>query len=1765
MSRVDINIDYIKVANYALHHNRIPVCKSLEINVLGEDSLKDVRVSCEGEYIKAYSQTLAEVANGKPMRLSGFEVAPLAEKLAELSERIITTFKIVVTSAGEQVYEKSYDIELMPYDHWTGIGNQPQTLASFVTPNHPAISEVIRVASEILKSATGSTSFLGYQAGNPTDVYHQVAAIYKALHHCKLIYRGLPASYEQVGQRITLPHQVLQEKLANCIELSLLLASALEAVEINSGIVWLNGHARLAVWLVDDCYPCSLCDDYSFIESKCANGISEMLELECTMVTENPSLNDAIDYVRSNPMSEKFITFIDIKRCRLERYLPIPTRVNSNGTWIIDQEAAEADVEHYTPKECNRFDLSKLGESNKELTKFDIWERKLLDFTLRNTLLNMYLRKKAVQLISFDIDRLEDRLQDGEEYAIYHKPDVTFPLGEYGHMASSQQYEQLHELIKTDIGYHRLHTYLTEAESKDVLKSIYRAGRNAIEETGANSLFLAIGTVKWYETAQSDTPRYAPLLLLPVEMVYKKGLYHIRARDEEIVLNITLIEFLRQNYEVEIKCLEQLPKDKYGVDVKLIFAAMRDALINQKRWSVEEECVLGIFSFSKFLMWNDIHNHRKELQANPIIDSLTKNHLTWMPQEMGSDLKDTDINVTPDQYALPVAVDSSQMAAVIEGGKGNSFILYGPPGTGKSQTITNLIANALYQGKRVLFVAEKMAALSVVQNRLAKIGLDPFCLELHSNKVTKRHVIEQLDQALKVTHIKSPSEYADTASRIFAERKVLLEYLHALHEVDEKDKLSLYDCIVRYEAIEAQPLNDFVSNPTLDNTLATQGVKQLEEMLDSKLETILKLVGQPSQHALNGLKVDTAMVTSPDSAISQMSSAAQLLAQCDQQRSTLADTKALRNRLLRDNRPELLQADARELYDSWRAVKAKWFIPRFFAKRSFVAQMRQYNPLVTAADIDQLTSTLLDYSEKHSQIEKMRDLERKYFGRELPEDEVASASIIEHSINTLNRWIQNSGQMRDWMHWCSYCDELATAGMGCVARALESQSYTPQGIRDAFFKALFMRKAQQKSSRSALLASFEGMLFDERVKTYKKLVEEFQVLTQKELYARLAARIPRVTDETNNYSEIGLLNRFIIGSGRGTSLRELFDSIPTLMPRLCPCMLMSPMSVAQFINLDSNKFDLVIFDEASQMPTSEAVGSIARGKALIVVGDPKQMPPTSFFASTNVDEDEAAYDDMESILEDCRTLDMPSLQLNWHYRSRHESLIAFSNNEYYDGSLITFPSTDDQKSKVRYVAIDGYYDKGGKRSNKAEAEAIVNEIERRLRDENLRKHSIGVIAFSVVQQALIEDILQDRLENDKELHGFADEMYEPIFVKNLENVQGDERDVILFSVGYGPNKEGKVSMNFGPLNNQGGERRLNVAVSRARQEMIVFSTLKSSHIDLRRSKARGVEGLKHFLEYAETQSLASIKDETVPSDTTIAELIANELRNKGYVVRTEVGRSHFKVDVAVSLPTSPDVYVLGILLDGERYRDTITTRDREIVQQSVLSSLNWRVMRVWSVDWFNNSDRVINRIIETLKSDPTEISEEAKPLRFDISSEQIEEVKSCALPYKTYNTSQAAAIAMSDRALVASIVSTEQPIIYPLVCKRVASLRGVTRVTEKFKRELAQCMSIFHIENDANGPVVWMTDEASKAFKGYRASSGRDITEIPLVEIKNVVIEAVREQLSLDTANLTLVAAKKLGYTRRGTNVETSLNRAVDQLKAEGHIEEVNGKLRMKE
>lgn len=642
---------------------------------------------------------------------------------------------------------------------------------------------------------------------------------------------------------------------------------------------------------------------------------------------------------------------------------------------------------------------------------------------------------------------------------------------------------------------------------------------------------------------------------------------------------------------------------------------------------------------------------------------------------------------------------------------------------------------------------------------------------------------------------------------------------------------------------------------------------------------------------------------------------------------------------------------------------------------------------------------------------------------------------------------------------------------------------------------------------------------------------------------------------------------------------------------------MSPMSVAQFLDLDQPPFDLVIFDEASQMPTSEAVGAIARGKSLVVVGDPKQMPPTSFFQMQQTDESQAENDDMESILDDCITLSMASRYLSWHYRSRHESLIAFSNNQYYDGKLYTFPSVDNRTSKVSFIPVDGVYDYGRTRSNRAEAEAISRKVVSILQDyikhPSHPRRSIGIVAFSKVQQGLTEDILTEMLAKNPEMEQLAYDAEEPIFIKNLENVQGDERDIILFSVGYGPDKRGKVSMNFGPLNNQGGERRLNVAVSRARYEMIVFSTLQPEMIDLRRTQAAGVVGLKRFLEYAKTGRLALQAEalETGNEETAhdaVTQKVARMLQDRGYQVDLYVGRSAFKVDIAVRNPHDEGSYLCGILCDNPKYYVTKTVRDREICRPEVLRHLGWKLLRLWSVDWFLNPEATFERLCQALEVllkeadddgdlfSPYETKEQPQEQRhsatFNISAEEIiyPEDESLLETYEVAEINHLVGVGGLEVLLlngrratmgVKEIVRVEQPIRLSYLAKRIAKEWKIPRVTIRLTDWVrhAALGCYFDKGDSETNPTVWTSEDRLRGWNKYRKASGREIEEIPPCEIGNCIAYLVQQQGTIPSSELKRVVAHQFGFPRVGQKVDKYLEECIQLMIANEKLREDNG------
>ena len=588
--------------------------------------------------------------------------------------------------------------------------------------------------------------------------------------------------------------------------------------------------------------------------------------------------------------------------------------------------------------------------------------------------------------------------------------------------------------------------------------------------------------------------------------------------------------------------------------------------------------------------------------------------------------------------------------------------------------------------------------------------------------------------------------------------------------------------------------------------------------------------------------------------------------------------------------------------------------------------------------------------------------------------------------------IQHQSALKAWSDWSRVREEAMSRGLLPVINALVHLDSEDTSATEIFETAYCRWFASWMIDSEPLLHNFVPAEHMSDIEAYRIQTDRLAKLTVRYIRARLCGVIP-AKNEVSKQGGFALLKHELQKSRRHKPVRQMAAEMGDAMSKLAPCMLMSPLSVAQFLPSDQALFDLVIFDEASQIAPWDAIGTMARGKQVVIAGDPRQMPPTSFFNRAANDTDDDTEEDMESILDECLAAGLYNHSLSWHYRSRHESLITFSNHRYYDSNLITFPASETKQSAVEWRKVAGVYSKGKGRHNQAEAEAIVAETVKRLTDKNFIESgkSIGIITLNTEQQKLISDLLDRARQHHPEIEPFfQSELEEPVVVKNLETVQGDERDLIMLGIGYGPTEPGAntMSMNFGPLNREGGWRRLNVAVTRARQEMIVFSSFDPSFIDLNRTSARAVADLKHFIEFAQRGPVAlaqAVRGSVGGYDSPFEEAVANGLRRKGWQVVPQIGVSRFRIDLGIVHPDKPGDYLVGVECDGATYHSAATARDRDKVRSAILQGLGWKLLRLWSTEWWvdkegalDRLDANIRRLLEESRASEAAIAAEAE-------------------------------------------------------------------------------------------------------------------------------------------------------------------------------------------
>jgi very-short-patch-repair endonuclease len=1678
---------------FASHQNAVPLIADLQVENTGKEPVGPATLTLTANpgFISSRTWRIDKLAPGALLRISDRVVDFDAGMLLALNEALRAQLRVTLSTADQELATASFDVECLPKLHWGGMRTMG-LLAAFCMPNDPAVDRVLKMASEVLRKAGKTDTIDGYKR-SPQDVALLVSAIWSAVAKLSLSYALPPASFEVEGQKVRSPSAILDSRMATCLDTTLLFAACLEQAQLHPVVVLTKGHAFCGVWLRETSFSNLISEEPELIRKHVA--LNELRIFETTLVTHNPPANFTQAMATAARNTEEahdadFVAILDIKRARMQRIHPL------GGDEVIARVVPVAPEGDHILDEPLPFDAPVPPEAeptvpNTPEGRLAHWQRKLLDLTTRNRLLHVSDSAKGVRPLCHDIALLEEKLASGQKITIVPLPD----LGINGRDEALYEQRRL-ESLKEQVARETLeekNSLLCEQEKaklEALLIDLYRTSRSDMQEGGANTLFLALGFLKWKKTENEARVYRAPLILLPVRLERKSALSGVvmTQHEDEPRFNMTLLELLREDFNLNIPGLNgALPASSSGngLDIKTILSMVRRAVRDMAGFEVTETVMLANFSFAKYLMWKDMADRAALLRESPVVNHLIERGAERF--QSGGDFprpEEMDRKVDPSKLFLPLPGDSSQISAVVASTNGCDFVLDGPPGTGKSQTIANMIAHNLALGRRVLFVAEKMAALNVVYRRLEDKGLGEFCLQLHSNKANKVEVLKQLERAWDTRDHLSAEAWMREAEQLRLMRDRLNEFVALMHRV-QPNGLTLHRAIglavknealrtprlswlatVEHSAADMARLRDIVRRLEINAAqvanlpAAFAGIQTTEwsnawqeqivevamafpsnlQMLLEARDRLLEAVKLPSEaNDLAGIEALCALVQAIVNAHGQdmrfafASDFADLIPAGRQIDRILTEYRLLEVQL---SVPfaDIAAVPVAALELEWQIASKKFFLfaggakkkvaerlgalgrttgapspandlPKLRRLQILLSELAALPPLLHGvagwgglnSDIGQMEASLGKAESLRKALATGVDnpealVERRQKIRTLVVDAnellapggkisraleecvaaLAQMSRLAAQFTALSGARLDAGlaelgllaaaingrpaRLNPWCNWQRVVVEAQNVGLAPLVQAVRQE---PGADLSVLFETSYARWfAARLIDAEPRLKEFVPEVHASDIEAFRKLEDKLAELAVQYTKARICGQIPGKND-VGRKDGYGVLKHQLQLQKRHKPIRQLTTEMGEAFTRLAPCMLMSPLSVAQYLPPDLPLFDLVIFDEASQIAPWDAIGAMARGKQVIVAGDPRQMPPTNFFGRSAGDEEVNEDDrDAESILEECLAAGLPQHTLEWHYRSQHESLIAFSNSRYYDNRLITFPAPVTRASAVSWHRVPGVYAKGAARTNQAEAEALVAEAVARLSDPEHGNKTIGIIVLNAEQQALVENLLDRERQSKPELERFfSDSMLEPVFVKNLETVQGDERDVILIGIGYGPQEAGSptMSMNFGPLNREGGWRRLNVALTRARAEMVLFTSFDASMIDLNRTSARAVQDLKHFIEFAERGPRAlveAVHGSLGGFDSPFEAAVAEALTRKGWQVATQIGVSRFRIDLGIVHPDRPGDYLVGVECDGAAYHSAATARDRDKVRQAILETLGWKLLRVWSTDWW---------------------------------------------------------------------------------------------------------------------------------------------------------------------------------------------------------------------
>ncbi|WP_292387644.1 DUF3320 domain-containing protein [Methanosarcina sp. UBA5] len=1268
-------------------------------------------------------------------------------------------------------------------------------------------------------------------------------------------------------------------------------------------------------------------------------------------------------------------------------------------------------------------------------------------------------------------------------------------------------------------------TFLGTPDDSETLNKklfyVFNQANSIFEEQGYPVLYLTLGFLQWSDSRLAIKNPKAPLLLIPVELkrIGKGRIFSIQWTGDEIFTSITLQAKMKE-FGISLPEFE-MPEEASGIEE--YFRAVFGEIHGKRGWKLLPEICLDLFNFKKFVMYKDLDPATWPEDMSPADHPLIRE--VFNPEDIECEVsgfleEEVDLKLPAKNTYQIMDADSSQIAVIEDVKAGKNLVVEGPPGTGKSQTIANTIAELMAQGKSVLFVSEKMAALQVVKSRLDSSGLGELCLEIHSNQTRKKAVLEELEKTLN-REAPAPINPERDINELEKLKHELNQYALSLEEPSGKLYPSLYTLYGIREKTRAyfeskdlkMPAYKFQEPETWDPE-AWADAEALLEKLGQVLPFLWPVRKNPWYGCDPGLvlpsdlgeigaltdecaaafeALETAIKTLNDLSATSKPTILEGIATVINAAKFLENSKPLPEKMLQNSEweSENSKAEADALISKLRqSFELKTFVDKTFHPEVFDLDTSKFEELsgngllklvnlkyrklkkeISACYISRVpfwdSNILLDlaslykYKTLRLELENSGTEGKKYFGdywkgfesdptllekysqwiilfrQYLKEGTLTDSSfrLIETGIDIsalesavihvlaatqeflevfkrvgvrigadfgkmcpnglegaklnllkvrVTRWKNETSSLVFWSQYLGYRQACLETKAAPIMEDLESGKLAVCDAIPAFegnYAEILLNRAFRE--RPAL-STFIRELHEGKLGKFRKLDKKVLLENRKRIACSAYEETPKLTSGASRASEAGiLLNEFNRKRGH-MPIRTLMTKAGGLIQKIKPCFLMSPLSIAQYLDPRSTRFDVIIFDEASQVRPEDAVGALLRGNQVVVMGDSKQLPPTDFF-DTVLDSPESEPDDcvtagdMESILNVCKR-SFPVKTLRWHYRSRHESLIAISNQEFYDNRLYVYPSPmqKDEKLGLKFVHLqDAVYDRGKSGVNRLEARAVARAV-----FEHFSKYpdkSLGVGTFNIKQQEAIQEEIEALLKVNP---GFdfnsGNGKGEHFFVKNLETIQGDERDVILLSVGFGFDGNRKLSLNFGPLNREGGERRLNVLITRAREKCVVFANFTSRDLKLDENSPFGLRALKVFLEFAESGRLPLPAYRREKLDSPFEETVFNFLTENGCEIHRQIGCAGYRLDLAVPDPTNPGRYVLGIECDGESYYSLQVARDRDRLRQQVLEGLGWKIYCVWSTDWYLHPKESREKLLEAVKGAVKQAKVQAK-------------------------------------------------------------------------------------------------------------------------------------------------------------------------------------------